>query len=183
VITTQKVIEILEAKNLPFTSIEVEGVIRRHDLRLEGSVEDLIEEVVAEGVKRSVGVLESFSDTFKVSLPIGQMEELFWRRGWVYVRGFAPLEAQTRRANGGSIDTLYPTLSTPHSELPKKIELYVRRAWSSYTSATAFRQYEGEPSSGRIAGKNWNTPWRMSNACPLSSPSWNSRTSPRPWRG
>jgi hypothetical protein len=122
----QKVIEILEAKKLPFTSVEVEGVIRRYDLRLEGSVEDLIEEVVAEGVKRSVKVLESFSDTFKVSLPIGQMEELFWRRGWVYVRGSTPLEVQTRGANGGLIDTLHPRPSAPHPELSKEIELYVR---------------------------------------------------------
>jgi len=149
----QKVIEILEAKNLPFTSVEVEGVIRRHSLRLEGSVGDLIEEVVAEGVKRSVGVLESFSDTFKVSLPIGQMEELFWRRGWVYVRGSTPLEVQTRRANGSLIDTLRPRPSIPHSELPKKIELYVRpglvklhlgHSLQAVRGRAFFRAYSGE---------------------------------------
>ncbi len=121
----QKVVETLEAKNLLFTPEEVERVVKGYGLTVEGGVEKLAKEVLVEGVKRSVGVVEAFCDAFKVSLPLDQIEELFWREGSVYVRGPAPLEVHTRRGDGSLIDVLRPTISSPSLELPEKMELHV----------------------------------------------------------
>jgi len=121
----QKVTETLEAKNLPFTPEEVERAIRRHGFEVEGSLDDLIEEVVAGGVKRSVEVLRDFSDAFKVSLPLAQVEKLFWEGGWVCVRGVPPLEVRTGGADGSLMDALRSTTPAPSPELPKEMELHV----------------------------------------------------------
>jgi hypothetical protein len=122
---TQKVIEVLEARNLPFTPKRVERAIGRHGLRVEGRLENLVEEVVAEGVKQGIDTLKGFSDVFKVSLPLDRIEEVFWEGGWVCVQALTPLEVHTRRANGSTIDVLRPTASAPGLELPKEMELHV----------------------------------------------------------
>jgi hypothetical protein len=123
--TAEKVIEALEAKNLSFTPKKVQRVVEHHGLRAGKSLENFTKEVVAEGIRRGLGVLKDFSDAFKASLPLDQIEELFWEGGWVYVRGLTPLEVHTRRANGSTIDVLRPTVSAPSFELPKEMELHV----------------------------------------------------------
>jgi hypothetical protein len=56
----QKAVEVLEEERLPFTPIEIEWVIRQHGIEVGGDPKAFIEEIVAEGARRSLEVMERF---------------------------------------------------------------------------------------------------------------------------
>jgi len=131
-VAVQKIIEVLEARARPFFPEDIEGAIERCDLGVEESLEGLTREVMAEGVRRSVGALRKFSDVFQVPLPLLEVEKALRERGVVLLETTSGvknpgLKVEFRRAYGKTIGEVVNTLHLPLSdlELPSSMELCV----------------------------------------------------------
>jgi len=131
--TVQKIIEVLEARARSFSPEDIEGAIERHGLGVEGSLEDLTKEVIAEGARRSVGVLREFSDVFQVPLPLLEVEKALRGGGVVFMQTTSGvktpgLEVEFRRLHGSTIGKVVKSLHLPlpDLQLPRDMELH---AW------------------------------------------------------
>jgi len=87
----QEVIDFLGEELLPFTPDNVRAVAEGRRLGA-GGLEALTQEVVSEGTRRSLEVLEKFSETLEVRLPLLPIEEHLLSGGKVYVWGSDPLK-------------------------------------------------------------------------------------------
>jgi hypothetical protein len=133
--TTQKIIEVLEARDRPFFPEDIERAIEEHNLRVEGNLTDLIQKVLEEGAERSVEVLKEFSSAFRAPLPLLEAQKALREKGVVVLRTAdnatkeSRLEVEFRRAYGNTIGEVVSTLHLPlpDLELPSSMELYV---WS-----------------------------------------------------
>jgi hypothetical protein len=149
--TTQRIIEVLEAKARPFLPEEIEKAIEERDLRGEGSPNQLAQEVLAEGARRGVEVLKGFSDAFQVPLPLLEAEKVLREGGVVLLerdgsRNKEPsLKVEFRKVDGSQLGRAIKTLHLPlHGpELPRDTELYVWPGLSylrlGYSSLAAVR--------------------------------------------
>ncbi len=133
--TIQKIVEVLEARTRPFFPEDIERAIEHQGLRVEGSLEDLTKEVMAEGARRSVEVLREFSGIFQVPLPLLEVEEALRKGGVVFLQTAdsrtkeSGLEVEFRKLYGSVIGEVVDILHLPfpNLELPRDMEVDI---WS-----------------------------------------------------
>ncbi len=131
--TIQKIIEVLEARIRPFSPEYIEGTIEQYGFRVEGSLEDLTKEVMAEGIRRTMEVLREFSGAFQVPLSLLKVEKALREGKVAFLRttGFKTeepgLEVEFRKLYGSvigeAVDILH--LPLPNLKLPRDTELHL----------------------------------------------------------
>jgi hypothetical protein len=82
----QKVIEALQEERLPFTTIEIEWVIREHGIEVGNDPKAFIEEIVAEGARRSLEVIERFIENLGIRDLPPEVGECLRKGGTAQVR-------------------------------------------------------------------------------------------------
>jgi hypothetical protein len=80
-----EVIRLLEEEQQSFLPDKVTLVVQKYGLEVE-DLDGLSKEVMAEGVKRTMGDVEKFFETLKIPAPLEKIEEALWKGGEMEVR-------------------------------------------------------------------------------------------------
>jgi len=83
----RKVIEVLEEKRLPFVPEQIDWIIRRHGIEMDGGdFEAFAEDILAEGVRRGLEAAERLFGDLGVQSPPPEVEERLRKGEMVQVR-------------------------------------------------------------------------------------------------